>query len=170
MFKCSFISDCMLIINVFCYHQSDIVCLARSVFLQSLCSGSCCHNPVPVTTEMAHHVPISPHQLVVPLCQSISLHDDRCHVSHIQVSFPHWLWPWQILKWWKFNESVKEVKAQHLHEQGPKVTPHGLVLDTDAVRCPFFWRGGGYRAGGWNRVLQTIRSCWQECVKFQLSK
>lgn len=124
-------------------------------------SGSCCHNPVPALemrlshtrmswkTEMAHRVPVSPlPKLVLPLCWSISLHDGRCHVSHIQVSFLHWLWQGQTLKWWKFNESVKEVKAQHLHEQGPKVKPHGLVFGYRCCWVSFFGGGGGVTGQG----------------------
>lgn len=60
--------------------------------------------------------------LVLPLCWSISLHDDRCYISHMQVSFLYWLWQgqtWNVeslmsqLKKWKHNTCLSKALKWH---------------------------------------------------------
>ena len=167
MFKFSFILDfsysmqILLFFFFFPPKQHSLSCKisfsAVTLFVAHAVTTLCVHWKWGVVTrgwagqklKWHNRVPVSPlPKLALPLCWSISLHDDRRRISHIRASFPHWLWQGQTLEWWKFNESVKEGKAQHLHEQGPKVTPHGLVFWYRCCWVSFFLGGGAGQGDG----------------------
>lgn len=131
----------------------------------------------------------APLRLDLPLCWSINPSWwSVLHFTHSGV-IPLLVIARANTKCWKFNESVKSVKVQHLHAQRPKTTPNttrpGFLIALQMLLGSWEdFLGAGQ--GGGNRVLpalgekggpfwtflQTPRSCWQECVnfKFQLSK
>lgn len=140
------------------------------------------------TGAVPHISPVS-RLVFLPLCWSISLHDDQRYISHVQASFLHWLWQGQTLRDESLMRQLKKWKHNTCMSEALKWHHKAWCADTDAAGCleggGGGW-GGSWVQGGGNRVLpalweeggplrtflQTPRSCWQECVnfKFQLSK
>lgn len=82
-----------------------------------------------ISTNQISGVPhISPlSRLALPLCWSISLHDDPCYISHIQASFPHWLWQGQTLNDERLMSQLKKWKLNTCMSETLKGTPQSLV-------------------------------------------
>lgn len=67
-------------------------------------------------------------KLVWHFADQLSFRVDPCYISHVQASVLLLVMTRANTTFWKFNDSVKEVKARHLHKWGPKVTPQSQVL------------------------------------------
>lgn len=108
-------------------------------------------------------------KLVWHFADQLSLRVDPCCISHMQASTLLLVMTRANTTFWKFNDSVKEVKARHLHKWGPKATPTKpgplVQMLLGVWRCvflPWVQAGRGMEVGAlcsvggrWNIPLNT---------------
>lgn len=96
-------------------------------------------------TQASGVPPSSPlSRLLLPLCRSISLHDDQRYLSHMQVSFLYGLWQgqtWHVeslmsqLKKWKHNTCLSEALKRHHKAQFPGTDVVGRLKGGCSLLC-----------------------------------